>query len=92
MSTFYRTGAGTLEANFQSIVINPSPFSYPWPPPPKPRNMIILVETYALTSFLGNYGAGRVVSTFNLLPNEKTKISLKTWKTTETTAKQASSF
>jgi hypothetical protein len=39
-----------------------------------PRLMI--VEIYRLSSFLGNYGAGRVVKTFSLLPGEKTKISV----------------
>jgi len=58
----------------------------------KPKHLrIMLVETYALTSFFGNYGVGKTVRTLTLLPGEKTKISVKTWKSSETTSKQASS-
>jgi len=56
------------------------------------RPKIMLVETYSITSYLGDYGAGKTVKTFSLLPNEKTHISIKTWKTTETNFKQASSI
>jgi len=70
----HRAASGTLEVDYAPI-------------PEKPNPRIILVETYALTSFLGDYGAGKTLKTFSLLPNEKTKISIKTWKTTETTTK-----
>lgn len=77
--SFYRTGAGSTEVIVTEYVRTE-----------KPR--IMLIETYALTSFLGDYGAGKTVQTFSLLPNEKTKISIKTWKTSEVTSKQASSI
>jgi hypothetical protein len=56
----------------------------------KPR--IIFKEIYSLSSFLGDYGAAKTLKTFTLLPGEKTTISMKTWKSTETTTKQASSI
>lgn len=43
----------------------------------KPR--LAIVEDYRLSSFLGNYGAGKVVHTFTLLPGEKTRISVRTY-------------
>lgn len=60
-------------------------------PPASARPRLILVEYYRLSSYLGDYGAGRVIKTFSLLPGEKTKISVKTYKKTEREAKQASS-
>lgn len=61
-------------------------------PPTKPRPRIVLVETYRLSSYLGNYGAGRTIKTFSLFPGEKTTISIKTYKSTESTEKSASSI
>lgn len=61
------------------------------PVPPVPDPHLYLVETIAMTSFLGDYGAGRVVKTFTLLPGEDTKISVKTFKQRESTRKQTSS-
>ena len=55
-------------------------------------NRLILVESYRLSSYLGNYGAGRTVKTFSLLPGQKTQISISTYTKTETDAKQASSI
>jgi hypothetical protein len=52
---------------------------------------LYLVETLRLTSVLGDYGAGRIVKTFSLLPGEATKISVKTFRQTESTRKAASS-
>jgi hypothetical protein len=64
----------------------------PVPPvPPAPDPHLYLVETLRLTSFLGDYGAGRIVKTFSLLPGEVTKISVKTFRQTESTRKSASS-
>lgn len=60
--------------------------------PEKPDPKIIIKETYGLTSYLGNYGAGRTVKTFTLLPGEETTISVNTWKRSETTRKEASSI
>jgi hypothetical protein len=56
------------------------------------RPRLFLIETYRLSSFLGQYGAGRTIKTFSLLPGEKTKISIKTYSKTEQEAKQASSI
>lgn len=41
---------------------------------------LYIVETYKLSNFLGDYGAGKVINTFSLLPGEKTKISIKSYK------------
>ena len=50
-------------------------------------NRLILVESYRLSSYLGNYGAGRTLKTFSLLPGEKTKLSIKNYTKTETDAR-----
>lgn len=64
----------------------------PLPPAPEtPDPHLYLVETLRLTSVLGDYGAGRIVKTFSLLPGEVTKISVKTFRQTESTRKAASS-
>jgi hypothetical protein len=60
-------------------------------PLPTPRPQIVLIETYRLSSFLGQYGAGRTLKTFSLLPGEKTTISIKTFRKSERDAKSASS-
>ena len=39
-----------------------------------------IIEEYAVTSFLGNYGAGKIVNTFTLLPGEKTTITMKSYR------------
>jgi hypothetical protein len=41
---------------------------------------IYIVEIYKLTTRLGDYGAGKVIKTFSLLPGEKTKISVKSYR------------
>lgn len=53
------------------------------PVTPKPK-LVISLE-YRVCSFLGDYGAGKTVKTFSLLPGEKTEIAIKTYKHTETT-------
>lgn len=53
---------------------------------------LILVESYRLSSYLGNYGAGRTIKTFSLLPGEKTRISIKTFTRSEEDRKAASSI
>lgn len=45
---------------------------------PVPR--LVLVEIYRLSSYLANYGAGRTVSTFTLLPGEEMSIHVKTYR------------
>lgn len=59
--------------------------------PTRVRPQLVLVETYRLSSFLGSYGAGRTLKTFSLLPGEKTTVSVKTFRRTETESKSASS-
>lgn len=75
----YKSLYGTLTYNF-----------IPEPTEPDPR--LYLVEIYRLSSFLGNYGAGRILKTMTLLPGEKTKISVKTYTKTEQQSKSASSI
>ena len=54
---------------------------------------LALAETYRLSNYLGNYGAGRTVQTFSLLPGEQTKIAVKSYtKTTESTKEASSIF
>ncbi len=75
----YRTLYGGLEVSFT-------------PQPQSARPRLLLVETCRLSSYLGNYGAGRTVKTFSLLPGEKTRISVKTYTRSESDAKSASSI
>lgn len=56
------------------------------------RAELMLIEVYGVSSFMGNYGVGRTVRTFTLLPGEETRISLKTWRSSETTIREASSI
>jgi len=56
----------------------------------KPK--LFLVETYRLSSFLGAYGVGRTIRTFSLLPGEKTKISISSYKKTDQTNQSTSSI
>jgi hypothetical protein len=57
-----------------------------------PRPRILLIEVYRLSSYLGAYGAGRVLKTFTLLPGEKTKVSVKTYTKRTEDRKEASSI
>lgn len=61
------------------------------PEPAKAHPQIVIMETYRLSSFLGQYGAGRTLNTFSLLPGEKTTISVKTFRKSESDSKSASS-
>lgn len=68
---------------------------YKYVPEPKPKEIkprFYIVETYGLSSFLGSYGAGRVIKTFSLLPGEKTKISVKSYLKRTTDSKSATSI
>lgn len=75
--SFYRSMSGNLKLKFGKIDM---------------RARMFLIETLKLTSFPGDYGAGSVIKTFSLLPKEKTKISVKTWKKSSQTSKEASSI
>jgi hypothetical protein len=56
---------------------------------PTPR--LFLVEYWAVSSFLGNYGLGRTVKTMTLLPGEQLTLRLRTWRSSEQSIKDASS-
>lgn len=56
------------------------------PKPTAPKPYFAIVEEYRTCSYLGDYGAGRTVKTFSLLPGEKTTISVRTYKDMETTS------
>jgi hypothetical protein len=57
-----------------------------------PTPALFLVEVYGVSSFLGDYGLGRTIRTFTLLPGEETMISVKTWRSTSTKESEASSI
>ena len=44
-----------------------------------------IIEEYTTSSFLGDYGAGKTIDVFSLLPNEKTIITIKTFKNSTST-------
>jgi hypothetical protein len=48
--------------------------------PNEAQPRIVLVEHYRLSSYLGNYGAGKTLNTFTLLPGEESTITIRTWK------------
>lgn len=62
------------------------------PIPEKITPRIFLIEKYKLSNFLGNYGVGKTVKTFSLLPGEKTEITIKTFRKTSVDSKQSSSI
>jgi len=65
--------------------------SVSFPTPTIIRPHLFLIEEYRLSSFLGDYGTGRTLNTFTLLPGEKMKISIRTYKKKEIDAKNSSS-
>jgi hypothetical protein len=50
------------------------------PAPARAVPTLLLVEYYRLSSFPARYGAGRTIKTFSLLPGERTRIRLNTYK------------
>lgn len=59
---------------------------------PDPQVMhprLFVIEEYKTSSYLGNYGAGKTLETFSLLPGEKTTITIKTYKSSTSTKNQA---
>lgn len=48
--------------------------------PPAAVPYFAVIEQYTTCSYLGDYGAGRTIKTFSLLPGEKTTISVRTYK------------
>lgn len=59
------------------------------PKPTSCRPQITMVEHYRTNTFLGNYGVGRTVKTFSLLPGEKSTISVRTFKSLLSVKKDA---
>ena len=58
----------------------------------QPEPQLFLVEKFAISSFLRDYGMGKVVKTFTLLPGESTTIRIKTWRSTKQSRKDSSSI
>ncbi len=58
--------------------------------PPVPA--LFLVQVIGISAFLGEYGLGKTVKTFTLLPGETTTISTRTWRATEESVALASSI
>lgn len=56
----------------------------------KPR--IALIEKYRLENYLGNYGMGRIVSSFYVHPRSRVRLSHRTWSHTESSYDSASSI
>ncbi|NJM94244.1 MAG: hypothetical protein HC842_05895, partial [Cytophagales bacterium] len=43
---------------------------------------LYMMETYKISTFLGNYGVGKTLNTFTLMPDEQAEITIKTFKQT----------
>jgi hypothetical protein len=57
-----------------------------------PRPALFIVQSVGISSFLGDYGLGRTVKTFTLLPGETASIHTRTWRATEESISLASSI
>jgi hypothetical protein len=53
---------------------------------------LAVIETWTLTAFLGDYGLGRTLNTFSLLPGERTTITVDTWSSSTETREDSSSI
>ncbi len=60
--------------------------------PNEAQPRIVLVEHYRLSSYLGDYGAGKTLNTFALLPGEESTITIRTWKQIKETLIENSSI
>lgn len=63
--------------------------------PPAPEDLrprLAIVHICRMSSFLGDYGAGRTINTFTLLPGERHEIEIKTYKRSKLTTTEASSI
>jgi hypothetical protein len=58
--------------------------------PSTPR--IAIVETWEFRSYLGDYGLGRTLQTFSLLPGERTTITVETWRSDSAMREDATSI
>jgi hypothetical protein len=73
----YRPVLQTRASGKQGLVLQPRPKGA------KPA--IYLVMKMKMASYLGDYGAGQTLSTFSLLPGEKTTIQVRDYRSNETT-------
>lgn len=62
------------------------------PRPKTPKPTLTLVLHYKVCTFAGDYGAGKTLKTFSLLPGEKTTISVTSFKHNEETRSRAESI
>ncbi len=74
----YAPAEGMLGFTGDFDIIQPRPR-----PPDRVLPKILFFEKLQISTFLGNYGAGRVIKTFSLFPGEKTTISVKTYQKTK---------
>lgn len=58
---------------------------------PKPRPRLAIVTSVRMSSYLGDYGAAKTLSTFSLLPGETHEIAIKSFRRSQTTRSEASS-
>jgi hypothetical protein len=90
--------AAPVEKTAQTLITLPTPglatsiHPVEIDPVTRPEPRIALVETWELRSFLGDYGLGRTLQTFSLLPGERTTITTRTWRTESATREDASSI
>lgn len=59
------------------------------PKPKNPNPQLYIVLKYSVCSYLGAYGAGKTLKTMSLLPGEKTTISIRTFKHSDSTRTKA---
>jgi hypothetical protein len=57
-----------------------------------PKPALFIVQSIGISSFLGDYGLGRTIKIFTLLPGETASIYTRTWRATEESISQASSI
>jgi hypothetical protein len=72
-----------LGQSIHQVALNPVAPSIP---------RLALVETWELHSFLGDYGLGRTLQTYSLLPGERTTITVETWRAESSTRDDSSSI
>jgi len=78
--TFRRTTGGQLAYTFISPNLG------------EDQPALYLIERYRLSSYLGEYGAGRTIGTFSLLPGEKTTISISSYRSEKSSSEKTDSI
>ncbi len=78
---FYHTFGGTLKMDY-AIEAQSEEDANPG---------FFIVEHYRTSSIFGDYGAGRTVGVFSLMPGEETTLYIRDWRRTEQRIKEASS-